>query len=445
MRRRQFFDVDEFKVSRRGVIATPLVEANAIAEILEKHGDRRTTSENDLLDDFCAKCPFFLRKDYTTEERRVIALDAAGVRLSRGERLFDQGDEANDLYIVVRGAVSVLVRTGKRQRGCVDDIVKVASRNTTQQIFSTTTRGIGHEQEEKDDNSRKGEVAIAAISATQSFGELALDAVHGRRSASIVGAVDSTLLMRIRQQHYRAWRAGIQKRRQQIAMHTLRVALPTLSMGNLMNLSQKCTLSTATMPRIIFREGQCIENVAFVVQGNFSVVKRCDAPPRGGCASARRLAHLGELCAHSNDSFNTAPLLHILEKKCHREPDRVAHASWFAGATSRANLVSGSIGAKHVLVLAPIEQFTAIVLNNTEARQYLLELYRKNNLHCRDTQEELLVALDQEDHRRREKRAILEELSPRYHQRVSAQRALLEKARREDYAPPPQRSRKKTE
>jgi CRP-like cAMP-binding protein len=316
--------------------------------------------------------PFF--RSLHHEHQKLAFYKTARLRtLDKDERLFYQGDKADSMYVILSGAVNILVKATATTTS-LDDL-KQLSKNARRWVASATE--IEH-----------NEYIVAGLGPTASFGELGIDREDSRRTASVI-AVEPCVMMRISANAYKACKSDMIHDRLEMVTGILRNVhyLSHITVEELETIAKVCDLREYNENTVIFKEGSEIKHVAICYSGELRVIKKAKSKQTGKTIflEVKELTHY--------DTFGNHHLVHnILEARLHHDSIVPVHHEW--GVDDITHDMSlcvkqGVVKAKVLLIL--LNDFIRLIMHNGESRRKMVNEYQQSEKTELEVQYDLLM------------------------------------------------------
>ncbi|XRB19819.1 hypothetical protein RI054_22g96660 [Pseudoscourfieldia marina] len=240
-------------------------------EALLKAPSSRTEEDVALLDGLLDTCRFATKLE--TVKRHRLCAAALYVTKSEGDVVFRQGERGEYLYLILSGAVRVLVQAEP------DAITSTSPTNSQRALSPTRTVSpdMGHMLAKVESFNKVKDVAT--LYPGDAFGELALMSEDSKRTATVVCTEPSEFFI-IRREDYQntiAGTIGI------VAMERVRhMRGCTMLRSEKLSVLQEIAhiLVTTALPRraLVYKQGAIADRVFLITKGQVSLVRYVNAP-----------------------------------------------------------------------------------------------------------------------------------------------------------------------
>ena len=342
--------------------------------------------------------PFF-RNLHHNHQRLDFYRNARLTTLEKGERLFHQGDKADSMYIILSGAVNILVKASASHTSLED--LKRLSTNARRWVASASE--IAH-----------NEYIVAGLGPTASFGEVGIDREDSRRTASVI-AVEPCVLMRISAKAYQFCKADMVHDRMELVTGILRNVyyLSHWKSEAIESLARHCDMRSYDENKVIAKEGSELKDVAIVQSGELRVLKK------GFDCKTNKPMFLEVQQLTQFDTFGHHALVrNIIRARLEHDAPVPVHHEWGSEDISYDHYFCVKRGVvKAKLLLIRLNDFIRIVLHDGITRQKMVSQYLSQEKNETEMQHDVLM----EKKLSSEHNAIVTACSPKYTRRKLAE------------------------
>ena len=390
------FKAGDFRMSRfvNGLSWVNIPDMERAKALLRKHPKNRDIEEINWFKCIGDQIPFFRKLHH--QHQKIEFYKTARLRtLDKDERLFYQGDKADSMYVILSGAVNILVKASASTTS-LDDL-KQLSKNARKWVASAS-------------EIEYNEYIVAGLGPTASFGELGIDREDSKRTASVI-AVEPCVMMRISATAYKACKADMIHDRLEMVTDILQKIhyLSHNTTEQLEYIANCCDLREYDENKVIAKEGDEIKHVAIVQSGELRVLKKSKSKKTGKTRflEVKQLTHF--------DTFGHHHLVHnILRARLEHDAPIPVHHEW--GTEDITHDMSlcvkqGVVKAKLILIL--LNDFIRLIMHDGEARRKMVEEYERSD----KTEEEVKYDLLLDKKLMGEHDAIITVTSPKYTKR----------------------------
>ena len=395
---REHFRAEDFRLSRfvNGLSWLNVGDLKRVKQFLRSNP--RSRKKEDILWFKCIgeQIPFFSKLHH--EHQRLTLYRQARLRLLQtGDRLSNQGDPADALYIILSGSVNVAVSATSETAMLQDlkEMSKCAKR------WVPTTKELEY-----------NEYVVAGLGPTDSFGEVGLDRSDALRTASVI-AVEDCLLMSISAAMYNNVKANMLHERLDDVMDTLRnvPCLAHMSESSLKEIGDSCEVRMYPEDKVIVKQGDPVRTVYIVKHGILREIRRQKVLETDKHAAFLELRELQPF-----DIFGVHALVtNIIRARLHVDDHMPLFHDWGLdeGIRHRSSVCVKHGEVRAEVILIKLSEFIRLTMHDAIARKSLsLGIV---NLH--HSKEKIVQDIDRKINAIMEHEHILEDTSPRYIQR----------------------------
>ena len=315
------------------------------------------------------------------------------------------------MYILLSGSVNILVESSNDTTSLSD--LQSLSQNAKNWVPTS------EELESR-------EYVVAGLGPGDSFGELGLERADSRRTASVIAVEDCTMMC-IAAKHYRAAKANMLHERLDDVVEVLRRVAPIshFSQPRLVELAEKCNLSSFAEEKVIVKQGKPCSTVYIVKEGVCRELQWVDVDgggastvARGKSGNRRKRVLLETSEIQPYDIFGMETIVrNMLDASAHVSDDHFKRHSWDERELVYEMNVAVKRGEVHAEVVSiSLSNFIKHVMHDAKARGAILSVYREKQASVERAQQDL----QEQETEKSDHMDILDLTSPKYIRRRQA-------------------------